>query len=145
LRAAADEAGSEFREKWCRAIADAKPSALEEIRRIPTFRASSEAAGLNPVKVTMYALWHPNIVRQILGGVPFRVVAVNHDTGVGIWKGLQALYRRPCPPLRFSTPRNAGPKCHCTPDTFLRRNQKICSGTPGAGRVPPSSPPKSTM
>ena len=30
----------------------------------------------------MYALRHSNIVRQLLAGVPIRVVAVNHDTSV---------------------------------------------------------------
>jgi integrase len=32
--------------------------------------------------ITVYALRHSNIVRQLLGGVPIRVVAVNHDTSV---------------------------------------------------------------
>jgi len=32
--------------------------------------------------VTMYALRHTSIVRQLLAGVPIRVVAVNHDTSV---------------------------------------------------------------
>ena len=32
----------------------------------------------------MYALRHSNIVRQILAGVPIRVVAVNHDTSVAM-------------------------------------------------------------
>ena len=36
-----------------------------------------------PAKVTMYALRHSSIVRQLLDGVPIRVVAVNHDTSVG--------------------------------------------------------------
>ena len=39
----------------------------------------------------MYALRHSNIVRQILGGVPLRVVAVNHDTSVGM---LERTYSR---------------------------------------------------
>jgi hypothetical protein len=30
----------------------------------------------------MYALRHTNIVRQLLAGVPVRVVAVNHDTSI---------------------------------------------------------------
>ncbi len=30
----------------------------------------------------MYALRHSSIVRQLLGNVPIRVVAVNHDTSV---------------------------------------------------------------
>jgi hypothetical protein len=32
--------------------------------------------------VTMYALRHSNIVRQLLANVPVRVVAANHDTSV---------------------------------------------------------------
>jgi hypothetical protein len=32
--------------------------------------------------VTIYALRHSSIVRQILAGVPVRVVTVNHDTSV---------------------------------------------------------------
>ena len=39
-------------------------------------------AGLDPAEVTIYALRHSSIVRQILAGVPIRVVAVNHDTSV---------------------------------------------------------------
>jgi len=39
-------------------------------------------AGLDPSKVTIYALRHSAIVRQILAGVPIRVVAVNHDTSI---------------------------------------------------------------
>jgi integrase len=36
----------------------------------------------NPSKVTMYALRHTSIVRQLLAGVPTRVVAALHDTSV---------------------------------------------------------------
>ena len=32
--------------------------------------------------MTIYALRHSNIVRQLLAGVPVRVVAVNHDTSI---------------------------------------------------------------
>jgi hypothetical protein len=38
--------------------------------------------GLDPSEVTLYALRHSSIVRQLLAGVPIRVVAVNHDTSV---------------------------------------------------------------
>jgi hypothetical protein len=34
--------------------------------------------------VTIYALRHSSIVRQLLAGVPVRVVAVNHDTSVAM-------------------------------------------------------------
>ena len=39
---------------------------------------------MDPGEVTIYALRHSNIVRQILAGVPIRVVAVNHDTSVAM-------------------------------------------------------------
>jgi integrase len=48
------------------------------------FRRTAKAAGQDPDEVTMYALRHSNIVRQILAGVPIRVVAVNHDTSVAM-------------------------------------------------------------
>src|SRR5262249_13585238 len=35
-----------------------------------------------PAKVTMYALRHTSIVRQLLANVPVRVVAALHDTSV---------------------------------------------------------------
>jgi integrase len=37
---------------------------------------------LDPSEVTIYALRHSSIVRALLGGVPARVVAANHDTSV---------------------------------------------------------------
>jgi integrase len=46
------------------------------------FARAAKAAGLDPDKVTLYALRHSSIVRQILANVPVRVVAVNHDTSV---------------------------------------------------------------
>jgi integrase len=42
------------------------------------------ASGLKPDEVTIYALRHSSIVRQLLAGVPVRVVAVNHDTSVAM-------------------------------------------------------------
>jgi integrase len=46
------------------------------------FARAARAAGLDPEEVTIYALRHSAIVRQLLAGVPVRVVAVNHDTSV---------------------------------------------------------------
>jgi integrase len=46
------------------------------------FARAVRASGLDPNEVTIYALRHSNIVRQLLAGVPVRVVAVNHDTSV---------------------------------------------------------------
>jgi hypothetical protein len=39
----------------------------------------------------MYALRHSSIVRQILAGVPIRVIAVNHDTSIAM---LERTYSR---------------------------------------------------
>jgi integrase len=49
--------------------------------RLP-FARTAKVAGLDPAEVTIYALRHSNIVRQLLAGVPVRVVAVNHDTSI---------------------------------------------------------------
>jgi len=46
------------------------------------FARIARRAGLDPDEVTLYALRHSSIVRQLLAGVPIRVVAVNHDTSV---------------------------------------------------------------
>jgi len=48
------------------------------------FRRAVQLAGLDPAEVTIYALRHSNIVRQLLAGVPIRVIAVVHDTGVSM-------------------------------------------------------------
>jgi integrase len=46
------------------------------------FRHAVERAGLDPDKVTSYALRHSSIVRALLGSVPVAVVAQQHDTSV---------------------------------------------------------------
>jgi hypothetical protein len=46
------------------------------------FRRVATRAGMDCEKVTLYALRHSNIVRQLLQGIPARVVAVNHDTSI---------------------------------------------------------------
>ena len=46
------------------------------------FARAAQAAGLNTDDVTIYALRHSNIVRQLLAGIPIRVVATNHDTSI---------------------------------------------------------------
>jgi integrase len=46
------------------------------------FRQTVELAGLDPDRVTSYALRHSSIVRSLLGGVPVTVVAQQHDTSV---------------------------------------------------------------
>jgi integrase len=41
-------------------------------------------AALDSTAITIYALRHSSIVRQLLGGVPIRVVATTHDTSVAM-------------------------------------------------------------
>jgi integrase len=55
------------------------------------FARAAKAAGEDPGEVTMYALRHSSVVRQILAGVPIRVVAVNHDTSIAM---LERTYSR---------------------------------------------------
>ena len=49
--------------------------------RHPFARAVTRV-GLDPTTVTIYALRHSSIVRQLLANTPIRVVAVQHDTSV---------------------------------------------------------------
>jgi integrase len=53
---------------------------LHDLRR--PFRRVVERAALDPEVVTAYALRHSSIVRELLRGVPIRVVAHAHDTSV---------------------------------------------------------------
>jgi integrase len=53
---------------------------LNDLRR--PFRRVVERAALDPEVVTSYALRHSSITRQLLRGVPIRVVAHAHDTSV---------------------------------------------------------------
>jgi integrase len=46
------------------------------------FARIAKAAGLDPEEVTIYALRHSNIVRQLLAGVPVRIVAGHHYTSI---------------------------------------------------------------
>jgi integrase len=48
------------------------------------FARAARAAGQDPEEVTMYALRHTSIVRQLLAAVPIRVVAQSHDTSVAM-------------------------------------------------------------
>ena len=48
------------------------------------FRRVVRACGQDPAEVTMYALRHSSIVRQLLAGVPVRIVAAGHDTSVAM-------------------------------------------------------------
>jgi hypothetical protein len=48
------------------------------------FARITSRAGLDPKEVTIYALRHSSIVRQLLDNVPLRIVAANHDTSVAM-------------------------------------------------------------
>lgn len=48
------------------------------------FARAVKNAGLNPIEITIYALRHTSIVRQLLKGVPTRIVAAGHDTSVAM-------------------------------------------------------------
>jgi integrase len=48
------------------------------------FAAAVEAAGFDPTEITLYALRHTSIVRQLKANVPIRVVAALHDTSVAM-------------------------------------------------------------
>ena len=54
-------------------------------------RAVVEAAGLDPDVVTLSALRHSSIVRQLVANTPIRVVAAMHDTSV---KMIERTYSR---------------------------------------------------
>ena len=56
------------------------------------FARAVRNAELDPAEITIYALRHSNIVRQLLNRVPTRVVAVNHDTSVGMIEKNYSLY-----------------------------------------------------
>jgi integrase len=47
-----------------------------------SFARAAKAAGLDPETVTLYALRHSSIVRELLANVPIRIVATKHDTSV---------------------------------------------------------------
>jgi integrase len=70
------------------------------------FREIVEKAGLDPDAVTSYALRHTSITRQLLAGIPIRVVAHMHDSSVqmlevtysaSIGDHSDALYRKALP------------------------------------------------
>jgi integrase len=53
--------------------------------RPPTsLMAAARAAGCDPNSVTPYALRHSAIVREIVAGIPIRIVAASHDTSVAM-------------------------------------------------------------
>jgi integrase len=46
------------------------------------FRAVIATVGLDPDQITLYALRHSSVVRQLVANTPIRIVAVLHDTSV---------------------------------------------------------------
>ena len=56
------------------------------------FRQAAAAAGLDPAEITLYALRHSSIVRELLAGVPVRVTAAKHDTSVAIVEATYSKY-----------------------------------------------------
>ena len=64
---------------------------LEQIRPLSAFLARHRGRRVRSGQDNHVCAWHSNIVRQILAGVPLRVVAVNHDTSVGM---LERTYSR---------------------------------------------------
>jgi site-specific recombinase XerD len=48
------------------------------------FRRVARRANLDPTEVTIYALRHSSITRQLKGAVPIRIVAALHDTSVAM-------------------------------------------------------------
>ena len=57
---------------------------METIEPGLSVSAVARACGQDPAEVTMYALRHSSIVRQLLAGVPVRIVAAGHDTSVAM-------------------------------------------------------------
>ena len=55
---------------------------MEKSDHCRLFAKAAKAAGRNPAQVTMNALTHSSIVRQLLAGLPIRVIAVNYDTSI---------------------------------------------------------------
>src|SRR6185437_2926823 len=63
-------------------IARLREKVQAEARKRGESAADAKKAAAAFDDVTIYAFRHTSIVRQLLAGVPIRVVAVNHDTSV---------------------------------------------------------------
>jgi integrase len=83
---------------------DGEPWGINDLRR--PFREIVAQAGLDPDEVTSYALRHTSITRQLLAGIPIRVVAHMHDSSVPMLEATysasigdhsDALYRKALP------------------------------------------------
>jgi integrase len=60
------------------------PTPWDRAAHTRPFQRVAKAVGLDPAVVTINSLRHSSIVRQLLAGVPVRVVASNHDTSVAM-------------------------------------------------------------
>jgi integrase len=76
--------GTEGREPSAPLLVRESGERWHKIDHARPFARAVRAAALDPREVTIYALRHSSIVRQLLAGVPVRVVAVNHDTSVAM-------------------------------------------------------------
>ena len=76
--------GTEAREPSAPLLVRESGERWHKIDHARPFARAVRAAALDPREVTIYALRHSSIVRQLLAGVPVRVVAVNHDTSVAM-------------------------------------------------------------
>ena len=56
------------------------------------FREAATAAGLDPDRITPYALRHSSIIRQLQRNVPIRLVASAHDTSVAMIERTYSAY-----------------------------------------------------
>ena len=95
------------------------------------FRRVVKAAHRDPAEVTIYALRHSNIVRQILAGVPIRVVAVNHDTSVAM---IERTYSRYIGEHAHLLARGALREVRPYSDRLQQLPQPALSQVPGRGR-----------
>ena len=95
------------------------------------FRRVIKAAHRDPAEVTIYALRHSNIVRQILAGVPIRVVAVNHDTSVAM---IERTYSRYIGDHADLLARGALREVRPYSDRLQQLPQPALSQVPGRGR-----------
>jgi hypothetical protein len=73
-------------------------------------------AGEDVSEVTIYAL-HSNIVRQLLAGVPTRVVALNHDTSVAMIEKTYSRYMAIIP-MRWRGAHCSTPRCRVMSTSF---------------------------
>jgi len=56
--------------------------ALETVRSLKVIPASGDTHCARPNEVTVYALRHSSIARDLLANVPVRIVATKHDTSI---------------------------------------------------------------